>query len=634
MHGGTAAPTSAAPASSPTVAVPASAPYSAVVSAPESPAAESGHSPVRRRTRLQSGIVKPKKFSDGTVRYGNFLKIGEPECLQEALNDPSWRQAMQDEYTALLRNQTWHLVEASKGKNVVDCKWVFKIKKKSDGSIDRYKARLVAKGFKQQYGIDYEDTFSPVVKIATVRLVLSIDVSKGWTLRQLDVQNAFLHGILEEEVYMRQPPGFESADAPHLVCRLDKAIYGLKQAPRAWYAKLSSKLIDLGFKSSKSDASLFIYQRSGVVIYMLVYVDDIIVTSSSSEAVTALLSDLKKDFALIDLGDLHYFLGIEVQRDHDSLLLSQEKYAQEILARVNMTSCKPSPTPLSVSEKLSRHEGVLLNSEESTRYRSIVGALQYLTLSRPDLAFSVNKVCQFLHAPTSVHWTAVKRILRYVKYTINLGLTFFKSKSTLLSAYSDADWAGSIDDRRSTGGFAIYFGPNLISWSARKQTTVSRSSTEAEYKSMANATAEVIWLESLLAELGIKIEEPPRLWCDNLGATYLSANPVFHARAKHIEIDFHFVRERVNKKQLQIRLISTNDQLADGFTKALMTRKLEDFKTSTFPPILQRPTVEIEKDVWDALEWDGVEAGHHPSLYEAPVHSRHYRRRMLRITVL
>jgi histone deacetylase 1/2 len=224
---------------------------------------------------------------------------------------------------------------------------VYKVKKKADGSIDRYKARLVAKGFKQRYGIDYEDTFSTVVKIAIVRLVLSIAVSRGWCLRQLDVQNAFLHGIMEEEVYMKQPPGFESDGAPHLVCILDNAIYGLKQAPRAWYAKLSTKLVQLGFEASKSDTSLFIYQASGITIYMLIYVDDIIVTSSSSEAVMALLMDLRKDFALKDLGDLHYFLGIEVKRDKEGLLLSQEKYAQEILTWVGMTKCKASSTPLS-----------------------------------------------------------------------------------------------------------------------------------------------------------------------------------------------------------------------------------------------------------------------------------------------
>jgi histone deacetylase 1/2 len=259
-------------------------------------------------------------------------------------------------------------------------------------------------------------------------------------------------------------------------------------------------------------------------------------------------------------------------------MLTQEKYDLDLLDRVGMKACKALPTPLSASEKLSVIEGELLGPEDSTRYRSIVGALQYLTLTRPDTLFYVNKVCQFLHAPTTVHWTAVKRILRYVSGTVNLGLTFKRSSSTLVSAFSDADWAGCVDERRSTGGFTVYSGPNLIFWSARKQATVSRSSTEAEYKSLANATAEIIWVESLLNELGVQRNQTSCLWCDNMGATYLSANPIFHARMKHIEIDFHFVRERVASKQLEIRFIPSKDQVADGFTKALPTRQFEEFK--------------------------------------------------------
>lgn len=313
---------------------------------------------------------------------------------------------------------------------------------------------------------------------------------------------------------------------------------------------------------------------------MLIYVDDIIVTSSSPQAVTDLLNKLREEFALKDLGDLNYFLGIEVKKVNGGLQLSQGKYASDILTRVGMLKCKSAPTPLSATEKLSGEDGMPLSLEDGTRYRSIVGALQYLTLTRPDLAYSVNKVCQYLHAPTTAHWSAVKRILRYTQGTMDVGLTIRPSDSTLLSAFSDADWAGSIDDRRSTGGFAIFLGPNLISWSARKQPTVSRSSTEAEYKSLANATAELIWVEALLQELGVRIAQIPCLWCDNLGATYLSANPVFHARAKHIEIDFHFVRERVTRKQLQIRFIPSRDQVADGFTKPLATQKFIEFRNN------------------------------------------------------
>lgn len=243
----------------------------------------------RPSTRLQHGIRKPKVYTDGTIKYNFLTTSGEPRNLEDALNDKNWKNAMDAEFMALEKNRTWHLVPPQKGRNIIDCKWVYKIKRKQDGSLDRYKARLVAKGFKQRYGIDYEDTFSPVVKPTTIRIVLSIAISRGWSLRQLDVQNAFLHGILEEEVYMKQPPRYEDKEKPSYVCKLDKALYGLKQAPRAWYARLSKKLFDLGFRSSKADTSLFFYNSKDVSMFILIYVDDIIVASSKQEAVSALL---------------------------------------------------------------------------------------------------------------------------------------------------------------------------------------------------------------------------------------------------------------------------------------------------------------------------------------------------------
>ncbi|KAK1683231.1 hypothetical protein QYE76_044079 [Lolium multiflorum] len=431
--------------------VPSAPSPGSATSTTSSPASTSSPAPAPRpgvTTRLMRGIRHPKTRTDGTIAWHTArtddLVHTEPRSHLDAMTCAHWRAAMEAEFSALQTNKTWQLVPTRPGVNIIDCKWVFKIKQKSDGTIERYKARLVAKGFKQRYGLDYEDTFSPVVKPTTVRLLLSMALTQGWHLRQLDIQNAFLHGVLEEEVYMRQPPGFEDPSHPQYLCRLYKALYGLKQAPRAWHACLSSVLHGLGFAASRADTSLFILRKSTLTIYLLVYVDDIIVVSSSSAATDRLLHQLGTSFALKDLGDLHYFLGIEVHRSPGRIHLSQHKYALELLRKAGLAQSAPVSTPMCSTDKLSATDGTLLSADESTRYRGIVGGLQYLTMTRPDLSFAVNKVCQYLAAPRCSHWAAVKRILRYVQGTLSYGVLLRRPTSSpdLLSAFSDADWAG------------------------------------------------------------------------------------------------------------------------------------------------------------------------------------------------
>ncbi|KAK1619256.1 hypothetical protein QYE76_024773 [Lolium multiflorum] len=489
---------------------------SSAASSPAPPVASTSASPapsvpaaLRPRTRSQNGVFCPKERTDGTVAWiaacvaqAEDDPTAEPRHFQAALGIPHRRSAMEQDFHALLKNDTWQLVHPVSGVNVIDSKWVFKVKKHADGSIELYKARLVAKGFKQRYGLDYEDTFSPVVKPTTIRLLLSLAVTRGWFLRQLDVQNAFLHGVLEEEVYMRQPPGFVDPARPRHLCRLVKALYGLKQAPRAWHACLGSVLRAHGFVPSTADTSLFLLQRPEVTMYLLVYVDDIILISSSDVASVRLVSALSGDFAVKDLGALHYFLGLEVSRSSAGLTLTQHKYSLDLLRRAGMLKCKHAITPMSATDRLSALDGDPLSPDDATEYRSLVGGLQYLTITRPDVSYAVNRVCQYLHAPRTSHWSAVKRILRYVCLTASYGLLLQPAPSCDLSAFSDADWAGNPDDRRSTGGYAVFFGPNLIAWNARKQATVSRRS-EAEYKAVANATAELIWVQSLLRELRV-----------------------------------------------------------------------------------------------------------------------------------
>ncbi|CAL2279421.1 unnamed protein product [Prunus armeniaca] len=491
----------------------------------------------------------------------------EPSSYTQASKFPHWQEAMTEEYDALMRNQTWSLVPISPNMNIVGCKWVFRVKRKADGTIERHKARLVAKGYNQKEGFDYYETFSPVVKPATIRTILALAVSQNWILQQLDVRNAFLNGILQEEVYMVQPPGFVDPLHPKHVCRLHKALYGLKQAPRAWFQRLTSFLLGQGFLHSKSDASLFIHHSSTFSIYVLVYVDDLIVTGQNASVINTFIDKLCSTFASRKLGALHFFLGMEVTRCANQLSLSQARYASDLLKKFKMDLCKPCPTPLLSSQRLSAHDGDSLSDPET--YRSMVGGLQYLTLSRPDIAYAVNQVCQYMHNPKTTHLQAVKRIYRYIKGTIEHGLIYRSSPDYTLRAFSDADWAGSLDDRRSTSGACIFLGPNILTWTAKKQSTVSRSSSEAEYRALATTVAELQWFRYLFRELGVPLRTPPCVFVDNISALHMAANPVFHARTRHIEIDYHFVRELLARGVLRTRHVSSQHQLADIFTKSL-----------------------------------------------------------------
>lgn len=326
-------------------------------------------------------------------------------------------------------------------------------------------------------------------------------------------------------------------------------------------------MISVGFRSSKTNVSLFIYFVAGSTIYLLVYVDDILVMGTDSGLVTSLLGKLVGAFKIRDLGSPRFFLGIEMVSLNGSMVLSQRRYMTDLLRRAGMSGCKPLATLVPVT-----CSGASDGSEpysNPTQYRSLAGALQYLTVTRPDLSFAVNRLCQFMHSPTVGHWSMLKRVLRYVQDTLHYDLRIVKSDSTTLHAFSDSDWAGCPIDQKSTSGFAVFLGANLVSWACRKQRTVARSSTEAEYKGLADVADEVTWVVSLLRELGLPPDTPPRLWCDNLGATYLCSNPVFHARTKHVEIDYHFVRDKVASGEFQVHFISTKDQLADVFTKPL-----------------------------------------------------------------
>jgi hypothetical protein len=318
---------------------------------------------------------------------------------------------MQAEFSALVSNHTWDLLPRPPRSNVVTGKWIFKHKFKADGSFERYKARWVLRGFTQCPGVDFTETFSPVVKPATVRTVLSLALSRSWTIHQLDVDNAFLHGTLSETVYCAHPSGFEDGAHPDYVCRLNRSLYGLKQAPRAWHSRFASHLLRLGFVETKSDTSLFVYHRGTDMVYLLLYVDDIVLTASSTALLRRTIGALQQEFPMKDLGTLHDFLGLNVQHTSSGLFLSQKQYMIEILERAGMVDCKPCSTPVDINPKLSADGAPIA---DPTDFRSLAGALQYLTFTRPDISYAVQQVCLHMHDPREPHLAALKRILRYV----------------------------------------------------------------------------------------------------------------------------------------------------------------------------------------------------------------------------
>nr|GEW03843.1 ribonuclease H-like domain-containing protein [Tanacetum cinerariifolium] len=393
-----------------------------------------------------------------------------PHSHVYALRDPHWKEAMLDEYNALISNGTRVLVPHPANINVVRTMWLFKHKFKADGSLSRYKARLVANGRSQQQGIDCDETFSLVVKRATIRIVLSLVVSRDWPIHQLDVKNVFLHGHLSETVYMHQPLGFVDPNKPGYVCHLQRSLYGLKQASRAWFQRFASYATRVGFKQSKTDSSLFVFHRGSDIAYLLLHVDDIILTTSSSAFLQRIIASLHSEFAMMDLGSLNYFLG--KHRLESGLFLSQSKFAEEILERAHIHNCNP-----------------------------LVGTLQYLTFMPLDLFYVVQQ-------------------------------------------------AGCPVTRRSTSGYCVFLGDNILSWSAKCQVTLSRSISEAEYRGVANVVAETAWIRNFLCELHTPLFT--FVYCDNVSAVYMSVNPVQHQRTKYIEIDIHFFRDFVASGQVRV----------------------------------------------------------------------------------
>ncbi|KAL5752990.1 hypothetical protein ACOSQ2_023497 [Xanthoceras sorbifolium] len=532
--------------------------------------------------KRSSRVPKPIQRYSPSLHYLLLTDSGEPECYDEAMqveDSVKWESAIRDEMDSLMSNQTWELAELPPGKKALHNKWVFRIKEEHNGN-KRYKARMVVKGFQQKEGIDYNEIFSPVVKLTTIRLVLKIVAAENLHLEQLDVKTAFLHGDLEEEIYMRQPEGFKEAGKENLVCRLKKSLYGLKQAPRQWYKKFDSFMSSSGFTRCQADHCCYIKRFDNSFIILLLYVDDMLVAGSDMQEIMNLKRELSKQFAMKNLGAAKQILGMRIKRDTKSgtLLLSQAEYIKKVLSRFNMQDAKPVSTPLGVHFRLSKEQSPKTEEERThmakVPYASAIGSLMYaMVCTRPDIAQAVGAVSRYMNNPGKIHWEAVKWILRYLRGTTNKTLCF-KGGDTTLTGYVDADLAGNVDIRKSTTGYVYTLGGTAVSWVSQLQKIVALSTTEAEYVAVTEASKEMVWLQSFLEELGKK-QEDNVLYCDSQSAIHLAKNPSFHSRTKHIQLRYHFIRSLLEDGILKLEKISGAQNPADMLTKTVTTDKLK-----------------------------------------------------------
>ncbi|GJW03382.1 retrovirus-related pol polyprotein from transposon TNT 1-94 [Tanacetum coccineum] len=482
-------------------------------------------------------MTRQRLHTDSEVcMYALTVSTIEPKNIKEAMADHSWIESMQDELNQFERLQVWELVPRPEGKNIIALKWLWKNKCDAENIVVRNKTRLVAKGYKQEEGIDFEESFAPVARLEAVRMFIAYAAHKNITIFQMDVKTAFLNGPLKEEVYVSQPEGFIDPEFPDHVYRLKKALYGLKQAPRAWYDKLSSFLIEHGFTKGIIDPTLFTRRHGEDILLVQVYVDDIIFGSTNPDFSKRFANLMKNNFEMSMMGELKFFLGLQVHQSPRGIFISQSQYAIELLKKHGLDECVSMSTPMATERLDADLQGT---PTDQTTYRRMIGGLMYLTASRPDIAFAT-----------------------------------FKDSGFKLIAYSDADHAGCKDDYKSTSGGLQFLGGKLVSWSSKKQDCTAMSTAEAEYVSLSACCAQVIWMRTQLLDYGYKYNRIP-MYCDSKSAIAISCNPVQHSKTKHIDIRYHFIKEHVEKGTVEIYFVGTEYQLADLFTKALPKERFE-----------------------------------------------------------
>jgi transposase InsO family protein len=500
------------------------------------------------------------------------ITVDEPTSYEDAMqrsDSEQWKGGMDKEMDLHKRIGTWELVECPDGRTPIGSRWVFRLKRDGEGNIKSHKSRLVAQGFSQVYGLDYFDTFSAVVRPETIRLLIALATRLDWEIHAMDVVGAYLNGELEEEIYMKQAPGYD--DGTGRVCRLRRSLYGLKQSGRVWNQKLNNTIKARGFTPLSADPCAYARSTSGGVSIIAVHVDDMILVTSNTILMVELKSEMKEDFDVSDLGPAGGMTGTEIARNRTckTTTLTQRVYVAKVLERFGMIRSNPSPTPLDPKVKLVKAEETA-SDELRTHYQSVIGSLMFAALgTRPDIAFAVQHLSQFSSNPDNSHLTAAKRVLRYLNGTRNLGITYSDTGDIKLTGYSDADWAADLTDRRSTSGFVFMLAGGPITWSSKKQPTVALSTMEAEYMALSHATREVIWLRNVLNGLGFTQEHPNQLYTDNQGAIDFANGHSIHARSKHIDIRHHFVRESIASRLVTVDHCASAENLADLLTKAL-----------------------------------------------------------------
>lgn len=542
---------------------------------------------IRRSERLK---CRPAISYDENDLINNYLLCAQslicqaPNSFEEIgeRNDQiQWEQAIKEEINSLLINKTWVLVKEPSNKNIIDSKWVFTLKNDVNGNCTKHKARLVARGFKQEYPNDYDKTYAPVARITTFRFLLALSNQFDLLIHQMDVKTAFLNGNLKEEIYMQVPPGVTAPKG--YVCKLNKALYGLKQSARCWYEQFDQVLRGINFKSSPVDPCLYMINKGHISknIYVILYVDDLMITTHDQLTMTNFKNYLMKRFSMVDLGDIKLFLGIRVERTENSITIDQISYLQSVLQKFNMSECKAIKTPLP-----NKIDYQALNCDEyfEAPCKNLIGCLMYVMLcTRPDLCASLNILSRYQRQNNKELWKCLKRVLRYIKGSIELKLTYVKTSNyvELLIGFVDSDWGADENDRKSTTGFLFkIFESCTIAWSTKRQNSVAASSTEAEYMALFEGVREALWLKSLLVSININITTPILIYEDNNSCRTIATNPINTKRTKHIDIKYHFSREQVENNNIILKYIPTGEQLADAFTKSLAPTKFLEIRMS------------------------------------------------------